>query len=349
MANWANDLLVGMQAGSTLAKHFQTNRRQRGEDAWLSQQAQRLDAQRTADEQQFQEAQGLLRRQGLPVGGETPTAPASSSAASTQPTATSSPAAPGVWQTVQQALGLGPVAPQMPAWAAREALFPRRDSDWLSSLLGTAAPTVAAPAATAGEPAADTATDATEGLVPMAYRARSSLPAAALIRTAGITGGRGGALSGAAAAGGEPAARVDPRVLYQGLLDRGVSPVHAVGVVTNIAAESGYNPATIHDQGTGYGLFGHRLDRRDQLFAHAGTEAPSWQQQLDYALSEPEMRAYLAQDFGQDVGAAASAFVKGFERPKDMRGEQARRALAALNYRHYLPTAVPTASQQYRA
>lgn len=142
----------------------------------------------------------------------------------------------------------------------------------------------------------------------------------------------------------EPVTKVDPQEILGYLSEKNMSPSHAVGVLANIAAESGYNPTAVHDKGTGYGLFGHRLDRRDKLFAHAGTQTPNWRQQIDYAMTEPEMSSYMKQDFGDDVGAAAKAFVAGFERPQDIKGEQERRAKMALNYRHYLQpaSAAPT-------
>lgn len=41
----------------------------------------------------------------------------------------------------------------------------------------------------------------------------------------------------------------------------------AAALVGNAIAESGLNPRTIHDQGTGYGIYGARLDRRDTMLA----------------------------------------------------------------------------------
>jgi hypothetical protein len=161
---------------------------------------------------------------------------------------------------------------------------------------------------------------------------------AGFIRTGGLAGGGRGATPTAGQAG-----RPDPREIYDHLVGLGVSPTHAVGALTNIAAESGYNPAAVHDNGTGYGLFGHRLDRRDKLFAHAGTDTPDWRQQLAYAVTEPEWKKYAGQDFKDDISGAASAFVRDFERPKDMAGEMRRRAQAAQNYRHYLAPSVATA------
>ena len=163
--------------------------------------------------------------------------------------------------------------------------------------------------------------------------------------------GQGG-LSGQGAAGspGAPTAgAVPPRAIFDYLVrEKGLTPTQAVGVVTNIEAESGFDPTALHDREngvpTGYGLFGHRLDRRDKLFAHAGNTNPSWTQQIDYLLTEPQMQQYLGQDYGTDAGAAAAGFTRLVEKPKDTEAKAAARAGMARNYASYLADAVPGAT-----
>lgn len=99
------------------------------------------------------------------------------------------------------------------------------------------------------------------------------------------------------------------------LLQRGVPRAHALGMLANVGAESGGNPAAVGDNGSSYGLLQHHGPRRDALFSHAGTRTPSAQQQIDFALSEPETTAYLAQSF-PDSRAAAEWFATHWERPK---------------------------------
>ena len=114
--------------------------------------------------------------------------------------------------------------------------------------------------------------------------------------------------------------------------EKGISPAHAVGIVTSVDRESGFNPAATHDGNTGYGLMGHRLERRDKLFASAGTNTPNWKQQIDYALTEPEMKSYLSQDFGGDYKAATSAFTSIFEKPANTDAEANTRANYSTRY-----------------
>lgn len=114
--------------------------------------------------------------------------------------------------------------------------------------------------------------------------------------------------------------------------EKGISPAHAVGIVTSVDRESGFNPTAIHDNNTGYGLLGHRLERRDKLFASAGTNTPNWKQQIDYALTEPEMKSYLSQDFGGDYKAATSAFTSIFEKPANTDAEANTRANYSTRY-----------------
>jgi len=54
-------------------------------------------------------------------------------------------------------------------------------------------------------------------------------------------------------------------------------------------AESGGNPNTVHDKGTGYGIYGARLDRRDKML--------TWLAENKYAKNSPEGQAkYMAHE-----------------------------------------------------
>ncbi len=100
------------------------------------------------------------------------------------------------------------------------------------------------------------------------------------------------------------------------LISKGVSPVQAQGIVMNVADESAFNPSAVGDSGQSYGLFQHYGPRQQALFRASGTNTPTWQQQIDYALSEPDMTRYLSRDYGSP-GEAAVAFLRGFERPAE--------------------------------
>lgn len=62
-------------------------------------------------------------------------------------------------------------------------------------------------------------------------------------------------------------------------------------VLTGAAhSESGFNPRAPHDNGTGYGMFGHRLERLAAMRQFAGTQTPDWKQQAAFALQELRSR-----------------------------------------------------------
>lgn len=119
---------------------------------------------------------------------------------------------------------------------------------------------------------------------------------------------------------------VNPRDVYRYLVGKGVSPDHAMGMLANIQGESGFNPAALNpnDGGQGsYGLYQHLGPRRDALEKAYGA-APTWQQQVDFALSEPEGQAYLAAPVA-DAAHATDRFVRGFERPANPDSDAAKR------------------------
>lgn len=95
---------------------------------------------------------------------------------------------------------------------------------------------------------------------------------------------------------------------YNDLVRQGASPKEALFLTAAAAAESGFRSDTIHDQGTGYGLYGHRLDRRDAMFKFTGTNAPSPSMQNAFALRElrsrPEYEQLLSAKNARDLAIA---------------------------------------------
>ena len=86
-----------------------------------------------------------------------------------------------------------------------------------------------------------------------------------------------------------------PSDLYSYLTGIGASPNEATMLTSAAGVESSYNPGATHDKDangnpTGYGMWGHRLERRDALFDAAGTTTPSWQQQASFALHDLRSR-----------------------------------------------------------
>lgn len=163
---------------------------------------------------------------------------------------------------------------------------------------------------------------------------------------AGMSQGLSGPVSGGAPTTGSPqAGTIPPAAIYDYLVSKhGVDPTDAIGIVANIEQESGFDPTTLHDKKngayTGYGLFGHGGNRRTKLFQHAGNQNPSWTQQLDYAMTESDMRRYLANDYGNDYGRAAADFTRIFEQPADTEGDAAKRARKAPGYAGYTQRAI---------
>jgi hypothetical protein len=108
---------------------------------------------------------------------------------------------------------------------------------------------------------------------------------------------------------------------YDYFVGQGYSKSQAAGIVGNLLHESGLDPTISHDQGTGIGIAGWRLERRQALreFAAArGTSETDFKTQLafvDHELktSEPGARTALMQ--AQTPQDAAVAFIR-FERPK---------------------------------
>ena len=156
--------------------------------------------------------------------------------------------------------------------------------------------------------------------------------------------GMGQGLSGPTV-GSPQAGAIPPAAIYDYLRSKyGVTEAEAIGIVANIEQESGFVPTTQHDKKngvyTGYGLFGHGGDRRTKLFQYADNPNPSWTQQLDYAMTEGDMRDYLAKDYGSDYGRAAADFTRIFERPADTEGDAAKRAQKAPGYASYAQRAI---------
>lgn len=130
-----------------------------------------------------------------------------------------------------------------------------------------------------------------------------------------------GSSSGAAPEGGSGKISnpVKAKEIYDYLRSKGVDHVHAVGMVNNIQHESAFNSANdTGDGGTSFGLFQHHLGRGARMKEVAGANGQDWRTnwkgQIDYALSEPETKRYLATEYSSG-SAASMGFTTIFERP----------------------------------
>lgn len=113
--------------------------------------------------------------------------------------------------------------------------------------------------------------------------------------------------------------------LYEYALQETNNPILAAAIIGNAAAESNFNPHAIHDNNTGYGMFGHRdpkpgSGRKTQLlnYLKQNTHKPTEQAQIDFVLNElqtsyrPTLQKILNTRSPEE---AAEIFAKEFERP----------------------------------
>lgn len=119
-------------------------------------------------------------------------------------------------------------------------------------------------------------------------------------------------------------AKLDPNLIYQGLLERGMPDHVARGFVTNFKDESGFDPSIneanpiVPGSRGGFGLGQWTGPRRRALEAYGGENAGTMDTQLDFLMSElggPESKAYKLATATGNVGEAASSLVKNFFRP----------------------------------
>jgi hypothetical protein len=116
----------------------------------------------------------------------------------------------------------------------------------------------------------------------------------------------------------------------------GATPAEASVLVPAAAAESAFDPTAVHDQGTGYGLFGHRLERADALRKALADKASDFKEQLGFGLKEfrgrPEHRYVEGENPSlEDIMQAHGAYERpaGYKsgHPEGMLGYGKRRAL----------------------
>ncbi|MFT0172409.1 phage tail tip lysozyme [Paraburkholderia mimosarum] len=144
----------------------------------------------------------------------------------------------------------------------------------------------------------------------------------------------------AGGASGTSASNATAQDIMQYAVSRGLSPAAAAGLAANAMKESTGRPGAFNDAGGGqgaYGLFQWRADRQAALFAKYG-RSPTWQQQVDFALTDPYERGRLnssmsgansAYGFGAGISRVYEAHGKVAE--DAARGNLATQLLAAFN------------------
>lgn len=107
---------------------------------------------------------------------------------------------------------------------------------------------------------------------------------------------------------------VNPKDVYNYLLSKGVSSNHALGMITNMHYESGFNAKAIGDGGTSAGLFQHHASRKTALEKYTNGDLSNWKKQIDFALSEGITKKYLQSNF-KSPEQASYWFTTNWERP----------------------------------
>jgi soluble cytochrome b562 len=98
----------------------------------------------------------------------------------------------------------------------------------------------------------------------------------------------------------------------------GFKPEEAAAMVGNLYQESGFNPTALHDNGTGFGMGGWRLDRRDALLNYAQQnkrDPRDPQTQLDFYATELKGRPEFAQFQAAQDPASRQAALMTYFRP----------------------------------
>lgn len=114
------------------------------------------------------------------------------------------------------------------------------------------------------------------------------------------------------------AKKVSAKVIYDYLTEeKGLSHNHAMGMISNIQAESSFGPAAVNPSSGASGLFQYNFPERKEKFI---MEVPNWESdwksQIDFALKEDETVPYLKADFNSPE-QASMWFTMNWERPEE--------------------------------
>lgn len=166
----------------------------------------------------------------------------------------------------------------------------------------------------------------------------------------GTTGGGG---AGGSTGGGKISNPVMVRQIYDYLTkEKGVDHNHAIGIINNMKHESNFNsaiqpPQSVMDRegGPSGGLFQHHdnYKRGEHRFSDMVKYASqggkdwrtNWKGQIDFALTEGDMKKYLSTSYG-DEKAASIGFTRDFERPKNTETVAFERAAEATKYSNFI-------------
>lgn len=148
----------------------------------------------------------------------------------------------------------------------------------------------------------------------------------------GTYGPHGEAGSSTVSTGAKVTNVVRAKEIYDYIRSKGIDHNHAVGIVNNMKYESGFDSGAMGDHMTSGGLFQHHASRFTAMKNYVGDGwQTNWKKQIDFALTESEMKTYLAKNFASPVDASRE-FTLGFERPANKEQQAAARASTAEGY-----------------
>jgi hypothetical protein len=125
---------------------------------------------------------------------------------------------------------------------------------------------------------------------------------------------------------------VKAREISQYLTSKGLDDAHRLGMLANIQAESNFDSGVMGDHMTSGGLFQHHASRFSNMVKAVGENWRSnWKGQVDFALSEPAGRSYLATQF-KSPEAAVEWWTKIFEVPANVDQRVAERLKFLKNF-----------------
>lgn len=147
-----------------------------------------------------------------------------------------------------------------------------------------------------------------------------------------VYGSQGEASTANVATGEKVTNVVRAKEIYDYLRQKGVDHSHAVGIVNNMKYESNFNSGAIGDGGTSGGLFQHHASRFTAMknFVGDGWQT-DWKKQVDFALTEGEMKTYLSKNYANGKDASVG-FTTHFEKPANTDQTAAYRAATADGY-----------------
>jgi hypothetical protein len=118
--------------------------------------------------------------------------------------------------------------------------------------------------------------------------------------------------------GGNPT----PQQVYDYMRSKGVSDIHAKGIVANNAGEAFMTEdgrlvtASVGDNGMSGGIFQMYDDRYRKMEQAVPDWRTNWRGQIDHALQDDAAPQYLQMKFANEV-EAANWFMENFERPAE--------------------------------